>query len=266
MANAVDHPGAVRVTDDDIADDGSVFLVMELLEGETVDALFERSGRLLPRDVATIAWHLLDVLDAAHAKGIVHRDIKPDNLFVTRGGVLKILDFGIARLVDSFAGATATHTGAMVGTPAFMAPEQALGQSREIDGRTDLWSVGATMFVLGSAQYVHDADTVAALVVYAGSRHARAMSSVAPEFPGPLAAVVDRALAFDKSMRYPSADAMKRAIEEAFIACFGSPVPTGPIASTSLATAPHAAFPTHRMRSRRRCNRGAWPSRRLRSR
>src|SRR5580658_675100 len=154
VANKVDHRGAVRVLDDDTAEDGTVFLVMELLEGETLDARFERSGRRLgAREVCEFAHQLLDVLAAAHSKGVVHRDIKPENLFLTSEGVVKVLDFGIARLREAGGAHAATQTGRMIGTPAFMPPEQALGRSKEIDGQTDLWAVGATMFTLVSRHH-----------------------------------------------------------------------------------------------------------------
>ena len=125
VANSVEHEDAVAVIDDDVADDGSAFLVMELLEGESVEQRAAQSGgRLEPRIVLAIAHQLLDVLAAAHAKGVVHRDIKPGNLFLTRAGRVKVLDFGIARLREAHEGAQSTHTGVMMGTPSFMAPEQ----------------------------------------------------------------------------------------------------------------------------------------------
>ncbi|WP_410971874.1 protein kinase domain-containing protein, partial [Salmonella sp. SAL4445] len=90
------------------------------------------------------------------AKSILHRDIKPANLYVTRDGTLKVLDFGIARVRDvASGGASATKTGMMLGTPTFMSPEQALSKSSEIDGRSDLWAVGATLFTLLSGHLVH---------------------------------------------------------------------------------------------------------------
>ncbi len=95
-ANTIQHDGAVSVLDDDLAPDGSAFIVMEMLEGETVEQRWERGGQRLPvGDVLWIADQLLDVLVAAHAKSVVHRDIKPENLFVTKTGALKVLDFGI---------------------------------------------------------------------------------------------------------------------------------------------------------------------------
>src|SRR5579872_2822756 len=99
---------------------------------------------------------VLDVLIAAHAQGIVHRDLKPDNLFLTVANELKVLDFGIARLLD---GSGATGSGDLLGTPSFMAPEQANGRVREIDTRTDLWSLGAVLFTLLTGAEVHEAST-----------------------------------------------------------------------------------------------------------
>lgn len=211
VANAVDHPGAVRVFDDDVGD--QPFLVMELLEGETVHARWEKHGKQLPPDeVSSWACQLLAVLAAAHAKGIVHRDIKPENLFVTRSGELKVLDFGIARMRSS-PGQLATITGRVPGTPAFMAPEQALGIARDIDARTDLWAVGASMFSLLSGALVHDGTTAEQMLVLAGSRPARALRHVAPDAPSELAAIIDRALSFERSARWANADAMRDALE-----------------------------------------------------
>jgi eukaryotic-like serine/threonine-protein kinase len=115
LANTVGHPGAVRVLDDDVADDGSVFLVMELLEGETVLARWIRKGRTLPaEEVVSVTDQLLDVLAAAHARGTVHRDIKPENIFLTRDGLVKVLDFGIARVQELASGSGATKLPSVV--------------------------------------------------------------------------------------------------------------------------------------------------------
>src|SRR5262252_4700128 len=125
LANTVEHPGTVAVLDDDVGADGAAFLVMELLEGMGVDGLVEKNGgKLPPREALALVYQLLDVLAAAHAKGIIHRDIKPANLFLDRTGQLKVLDFGIARLRDTTSSHLATGTGAQLGTPAFMSPEQ----------------------------------------------------------------------------------------------------------------------------------------------
>ena len=221
-ANSVEHPGAVRILDDDVTDDGAVFLVMELLEGETLDARWERSGhRLGAREVARLIYQLLDVLAAAHAKGIVHRDIKPENLFLTRAGVLKVLDFGVARMLEG--PVTATRPGGIIGTPAFMAPEQVL--DKVVDAQSDLWSVGATAFALLSKRYVHEAESAGEMMVVVGSRPARSLALVAPDVPAALAAVVDRALMFNKPDRWPDARAMQLALADAYREAFAAPMP-----------------------------------------
>jgi eukaryotic-like serine/threonine-protein kinase len=222
VANSVAHPGAVRILDDDTAEDGAVFLVMELLEGETLDARWERSGhRLGAREVSRLVYQLLDVLATAHEKGIVHRDIKPENLFLTRSGVLKVLDFGVARMLQG--PVTSTRPGGIIGTPAFMAPEQVL--DKIVDAQSDLWSVGATAFTLLSKRYVHEADSAGEMMVIVGSRPARSLALVAPDVPAVLASVVDRALMFEKSARWSDARAMQSALAGAYRDAFGAPIP-----------------------------------------
>lgn len=215
-ANKVEHPGAVSVLDDDVDDDGCVFLVMELLDGESADARAQqRPGeRLEVHEVVTLADQLLDVLAAAHDKGIVHRDIKPENIFLTRDGGLKVLDFGIARVreVSGTAAATLTANGGPMGTPAFMPPEQALGNWSEVGPRTDLWAVGATMFTLLSGRCVHAAETMNQLLLAAMTKPAPPIASVVPGVPRALAEVIDRSLAFNAAKRWPDARAMQQAL------------------------------------------------------
>ena len=216
VANAVDHPGSVRVLDDDVAEDGSAFIVMELLEGESLDSRAERlGGALPPAEVLGFAERLLDVLMAAHQKGIVHRDVKPDNVFVTQSGVIKLLDFGIARLRDgggSGVSVKLTAEGSAFGTPAFMAPEQALGRIDEIDGRTDIFSVGATMFTLLTGRSVHVTRTINEQLVAQASKPPPPLASVAPHIQPAIAAVVDKALQFERDRRWPDARTMRDAI------------------------------------------------------
>jgi serine/threonine-protein kinase len=227
IANSVKHSGAVRVVDDDVAEDGAAFLVMELLHGASVEDLWFHAERRLPLRVAlAVGDQLLDVLAAAHAKSIVHRDIKPANLFVSSNGDLKVLDFGIARLRDAAVNTlhATTQQGTMLGTPAFMSPEQARGRTNEVDGQTDVWAVGATLFALITGQLVHEADTAPMLLVRAASSNARKLASVLPDAPPAVAALIDRALAFDKTSRWPGAAAMRDALREAFQATFGESV------------------------------------------
>jgi serine/threonine protein kinase len=222
-ANTLQHDGAVSVMDDDVAPDGSAFIVMELLEGETVEQYWERCGqRVAPRVVLAIADQVLDVLAAAHAKNVVHRDIKPENLFLTRTGVLKVLDFGIAKLFEGQPSrATSTRAGTIMGTPAFMAPEQALARWGQVDGRTDLWAVGATMFTLLSGGTVHEGVTSNEQLVLSATQPARSLATVAPGMPDEVVAIVDRALAFDMDARWPDALTMQSAVRVALEALGG---------------------------------------------
>jgi len=212
IANRVKHPGVVRIIDDDADDEGVAFLVMELLEGRTLDAEWEASGRLPPDRVGHVVVRLLDVLAAIHAEGIVHRDIKPENVFLTNEGGLKVLDLGIARVVES---RTQTKMGILMGTPGFVAPEQALGNAPAIDARTDVFSVGATMYGLLTGEVIHPGATAMDQMVAAASRQARPLREAWPEAPAELANVVDVALAFDKAKRWPGALEMKTALEQA---------------------------------------------------
>jgi serine/threonine protein kinase len=232
LANSVDHAGAVSVIDDDVGEDGSVFLVMELLEGETIERRWERKGRRLPIvEVLSIADRLLDVLASAHAKEIVHRDIKPENVFLTREGEIKVLDFGIARVRELSPRANATQGGTTMGTPPFMPPEQARGRWDEVDARTDLFAVGAMMFALVTGRFVHEADTVNEQLLSAMTRHAPKVASIVRGVHPAVADVIDRALAFKMEERWHDAHAMKSAIRRAYRASQGD-------GSTSLPVAP----------------------------
>ncbi|HEY2365894.1 MAG TPA: serine/threonine-protein kinase, partial [Polyangiaceae bacterium] len=239
VANTVDHPGAVAVLDDDTTDDGAAFLVMELLAGKTVEAL----GNVLhARVVLAVAHQVADVLQAAHDKGIVHRDIKPANLFALADGTVKVLDFGIARVREAtLGGASATSTGMMMGTPAFMPPEQAMAKQSEIDARTDVWALGATMFTMLSGAYVHVGDNATQMVIHAATQKARSVASVSPELDPRVARVVDRALAFDKSERWATAAELRDAIDDVHRATFGEPVARACIAELVPRTAPATA-------------------------
>jgi serine/threonine protein kinase len=211
IANRVQHPSLVRVLDDDVDDDGSTFLVMELLEGTTLAAVWEAAGHTLPVGrVGAIVDALLDVLAAIHAQGIVHRDIKPENVFLTSDG-LKLLDLGIARLVES----RVTASGQMMGTPEYVAPEQAAGDVDQIDARTDLYALGALAFALLTGHVVHDARSAMEAMVFAATRPARAIRDVWADAPPALADVVDRALRFDRTERWSSADDMRAALRGA---------------------------------------------------
>jgi len=248
VANSLEHPGAVRVLDDDVADDGCPFLVMDLLQGETLAARLRRCGRLAPREVLAIGHALCDVLARAHACGVVHRDIKPDNLFLTAGGELKVLDFGIARVAQE-GRESATRTGHMLGTPAYMPPEQALGRRDAIDGRSDLWAVGATMFTAIAGRPVHQGDAPEEVMVRSATQPAPGLASVAPEVPTAIAAVVDRALAFAPDQRFADAAAMQTAIAAAHLAVFGAGIEATPLPRGEPTTVTDATATTDTLRS-----------------
>ena len=207
-ANRVAHPGVVKVHDDNIAQDGAVFLVMELLEGETV---LDRANRALVDPLELLRWmdEVLDVLAAAHAAGIVHRDLKPDNIFLTTEGRVKVLDFGIARVSDALPRNFRTRTGTALGTGPYMSPEQALGKLGDIDGRSDLFSVGATMFRLTTRRRVHEVDKESDLLMAMATMPAPPIATFAPTLPRGIAAIIDRSLAFLPSRRYPDARTMQ---------------------------------------------------------
>ena len=210
VANSVNHPGAVAVLDDDVADDGSAFLVMELLDGATVAALAKQRGGVLPLgQVLAIADALLGTLDAADTRSVVHRDVKPANLLVTRSGELKVLDFGIGRLQGA---SDADGELSAMGTPGYLAPEQALGRVREISGRTDVWGAGATMFALLTARPVHRGASPQEQVAFAATRPAPRLAEFAPDIPPAVCAIVDRALAFDPADRWTRAGEMREAV------------------------------------------------------
>jgi eukaryotic-like serine/threonine-protein kinase len=217
VANAVGHEGARRILDDDTTEDGALYLVAELLEGETLaDRRARSGGRLGQHEVLYIACSLLDVLSAAHAKGIVHRDLKPENVFLTSAGRVKLLDFGIARSSGVSRVRSGTRAGARLGTPAYMPPEQARGVWEEVDARSDLWAVGATMYHLLSGRSVHEGRTVEELLNSAMTQEAEPLASVAPDVAPALARVVDRALAFHPDDRWADAKQMRDAVCRAY--------------------------------------------------
>ena len=239
LANTVEHAGAVKVLDDDVTEDGSAFLVMELLDGETIEARWQRKGRRLEAgEVLAIADKLLDVLAAAHDKGVVHRDIKPENIFLTREGTLKVLDFGIARIFEGSLDPKGTRQGYIMGTPAFMAPEQALARWDTVDGRTDVWAAGATMFTLLTGRHVHEGRTGNEQLILSATTPPVSIATVEPTLPMPVATLVDKALAFDMGNRWPDARTMRQSLRKVYHEI----LPGGPRAG-SPATAPSAAGP-----------------------
>jgi eukaryotic-like serine/threonine-protein kinase len=217
VANKIDHPGALAILDDDLASDGAPFLVMELLDGESLSRRLARVGGKIPyAEALGIAGQVLDVLDAAHANGILHRDIKPGNIFLTTAGHAKLLDFGLARIRDGLITSVPTLSGIVMGTAGYLAPEQAKGVPEEVDVRSDLFGVGAVMFRAVAGRPVHEAPTQLETLMAAMKDPAPSLGVTLPGAPEGLVTVVDRALAFDKNDRWRSAREMQVAIRSAY--------------------------------------------------
>jgi serine/threonine protein kinase len=222
IANKAGHEGVVKVHDDGVDDNGAPFLIMELLLGESTADRADRLGGTLPlADALWVGHELLAVLVSAHEQGIVHRDIKPDNVFWTDDGKIKVLDFGIARLREE-APTQRTRTGMVFGTPGYMAPEQALGRWTDVDARTDLWAVGATIFNLITGQSVHEGETDNERLVNAATRPARSLGRAAPSVPNAIVELVDRSLSFDQRHRYPDAASMLKDLERVTLEARGT--------------------------------------------
>jgi serine/threonine-protein kinase len=216
LANSVKHTGIVRVLDDGVTDDGCVFLVMDLLDGETLEALRQRRDNRIPLvEALDIADKLMDVLSAVHQAGIIHRDLKPQNVFVCNDGEVKLLDFGVARVFDRGAASKLSMFGLVLGTPSFMSPEQALGSRDKVDHRSDIWSLGATVFTALTGETVHLGANVQAKLLAAATVKARSITMVMPDLPGGVAAAIDMSLRFKKEDRWQTVDAMRRAMREA---------------------------------------------------
>ncbi|MGK4007292.1 protein kinase [Sorangium sp. So ce1036] len=211
VANRIDHPGRVAILDDDLTEQEEPFLVMELLDGETVQQLWKRKSRRLPvAEALWIAGEVLDTLESFHGEGIVHRDLKPANIFITKDNMVKLLDFGVARVRDAHG--DKTKAGTALGTPSFMAPEQAMGLSEGVDGRADLFSIGATLYAVLSGQRLHQGRSDNEAFILAATTPAPSLARVAPELPAPVIGLVDKALAWDRRNRYDSAAQMRKEV------------------------------------------------------
>ncbi len=207
LTNAVQHGGVVDILDDDIAEDGSPYLVMELLEGETLDARRHRSGgRLTLEETVPIVEQVLDVLISAHDRGIVHRDIKPENVFITRDAHVKVLDFGLAGFWTS----EANDDEDWFGTPGFMPPEQTRAEWGAVDPRSDLWALAASIYTVLTGRLVHaEQDTKGILDA---TTTTEPDLSALDDLPLEVVDVLGRALAMDRADRFPNARAFRAAL------------------------------------------------------
>jgi serine/threonine-protein kinase len=210
-AGSLESEHIASVVDFGITADGSAFIVMEYLAGESLAALLKREGPLPVERATDLCIQACHGAETAHAAGIVHRDLKPHNLFVCRRDdrtdLLKILDFGIAKLEASRHEHASIQTGALLGTPAYMSPEQARGE-RTIDLRTDVYSLGAILFEMLSGQLPHPGDSPNSVLYHISTQPPVSLASVTPGLPGPLARLVDSAVASAPEARPRSAKAL----------------------------------------------------------
>lgn len=212
VANTIPHPAVIMVLDDLVLPDGRTMLVTERVEGESLEEIrLAFGGRLPPELVIGLLLQVLDVLECAHAQGIVHRNLRPDLVLVHHGQV-KIADFGFARLVHS--NEELTDVGLVLGVPQFISPEQARGHRDLVDAQSDVYAVGAMAFLLLSGHGVHPAETPEGFLHPAKLASARSLRTVVPEglVDDELVQVIDKALAVRKAERWLSAEELATAL------------------------------------------------------
>ncbi|MBW8875343.1 MAG: serine/threonine-protein kinase [Acidobacteria bacterium] len=199
-ASVLDHPNICTIHEVGETDEGRLYLAMPAYDGETLRKRIER-GPLAIDEATDIAQQIARGLAKAHRHGIVHRDVKPANLMVTSDGVVKILDFGLAKLAGS---AAITRTGSSVGTPAYMSPEQARGE--EVDHRADLWSLGVVLYEMVAGRRPFRGEHEQAVLFSLLNERPRPLHELRPEAPPELERIVDGLLAKDPGDRYPTVD------------------------------------------------------------
>ncbi len=229
------HPHILPLHDSGDAG-GSLYHVMPFVEGESLRQRLDRQQTLPPVDAIRIACEVASALDYAHAQGVVHRDIKPENILLS-GHHAIVADFGIARAMDVASGASATATGIVVGTPAYMSPEQAAGET--LDGRSDQYSLACVLYEMLSGAAPFAGTTPRELMARHAIEPVPPLSSVKPELPPTLSTALARALEKDPAARYHSAGSFAAALE-------GTATPVGATTPVSL---PAATRPRPRLRT-----------------
>jgi serine/threonine protein kinase len=214
---SIRHPGVVEVLDGGVTPDGASYVVMEMLEGRTLEGLLAARTRLSVENVAAVGLQLCDALAAVHQVGIVHRDVKPSNIIVVRGADelerVKLVDFGVAKM-DQPGDDKLTRSGAILGTPAYMSPEQLLALD-DVDHRADVYAVGVTMFECLSGAVPYSGNYPQVLLAATGEQPSPSVRSGATNVPLALAVVVDRAMAKSRASRFSSVQDLGAAIEAA---------------------------------------------------
>ncbi len=216
VAGTLESENVAATVNFGIADDGAPYIVMEYLAGESLERLLEREGRVPVARAADLVQQACRGVQAAHAAGIVHRDLKPQNLFVCRRedgtDLLKVLDFGVAKLEARDASAATTRTGSVLGTPAYMSPEQARGD-KVIDHRADVYSLGAIFYELVAGEKPHPGDSPNAVLHHIATQPAAPLDEVALALPAGLAKTVAGAIDPDPEQRPESAAALCEALD-----------------------------------------------------
>jgi hypothetical protein len=211
VSNKVNHGATVQVLDDDMTEAGEPFLIMELLEGETVRDAWKKSGRTMAAGkVLQICERVLDCLASCHAIKVIHRDLKPANIFIIQEGEIRVLDFGVAQMRDATSERTATGTA--LGTPAYMSPEQAMGLVDQLDGRADLFSVGAMMHALVTGHRINNGRTEQEALVMAATKPVPSVARIAPNLRVDIIKAIDKSLAWDRRNRFQDAREMQKAL------------------------------------------------------
>ena len=215
-AGRIGHENICDVRDLGNTEDGTPYIVMELLEGQPLSARLELVGRLPPREAVDIALQVLAALEAAHAAGIIHRDLKPENVFLAEhsSGLqrVKIVDFGISKVMNDSGDLRLTETGVVVGSPYYMSPEQARG--RDVDGRTDLWGVGVILYELLTGALPFNGENYNDVMIRIVTEQPAPPKELDPSLPRPLERVVLQALKKNRNERFGSAGEFIAALEE----------------------------------------------------
>ena len=243
LTRKLQHPNAVRVEDIDQADDGRPFMVMEFIEGESLKDVIQRQAPLPVPRACRIAKQVAAALDAAHRLGMIHRDIKPGNILLTRPAtgageeLAKVLDFGIAKMREAHlaaGAATLTRTGTSIGTPAYMSPEQAMGKTGEgLDGRADLYSLGVVMYEMLTGDLPIKGESEVQMLIGQINAAPQPIRTLRPELPEGIDAIVMRCLEKDPARR-PASGAALIALIDAFER--GVAVGAGPDEMPTVAT------------------------------
>lgn len=234
VASALAHPHVIRVSDHGEEADGTPWLVMDLVEGESLSQLLKREGRLATARAVRIARQIVSALGAVHGIGVVHRDLKPANVMLTGDATAEhvtVVDFGLARFFDSDTFQKLTMTGQVVGTPTYMAPEQAFGD--QVDVRADIYSTGAILCALLTGKPPYGRGRIEEILPRLLSGDRAPLTETDPSL-GPIAEVVERCLSSDPDARFASAEALDHAL-----------LPFDPTPTTTLVEwSPPASFET----------------------